>query len=222
MTAEEPSQVPTRSDASGRGVRPPGRRPRYQACAGVLVTTKHDDGGPLPICRELVALQAHQRIPSHPFDCCGRAWRTRTGTHCPDRPAAEQGWLFRADARRMLFRASIDQGASRDDARNRPLARLARLRRAVAAEWTTTIVSRSQGSPHLVANTAPEVDDPLTAVIDTAGATQLVAAHEVFLERVAYGLEAVTDAAFDLWCDGPHGASLVAGWRPQTSRGVTS
>jgi hypothetical protein len=49
---------------------------------------------------------------------------------------------------------------------------------------------------HLVANTAPEVDNFFPAVIDTAGATQLVAASEVFLERVAYGLEAVTDVSF--------------------------
>ena len=46
---------------------------------------------------------------------------------------------------------------------------------------------------HLVANPAPEIDDLLAAVIDAAGATQLVAAREVLLERVAHGLEAGTD-----------------------------
>jgi hypothetical protein len=34
----------------------------------LLVVTKYDDCGPLPVRRELVALEAHQRIRSHPFD----------------------------------------------------------------------------------------------------------------------------------------------------------
>ena len=59
------------------------------------------------------------------------------------------------------------------------------------AEWTTTIVSCSHGSPVcLVPHAAPEVDDLLAAVIDAAGAAQLAATREVLRERLAHGLEA--------------------------------
>jgi hypothetical protein len=34
----------------------------------LLVATKYDDGGPVPIRGELVALETNQRVRSHPFD----------------------------------------------------------------------------------------------------------------------------------------------------------
>ena len=66
----------------------------------------------------------------------------------------------------------------------------------------------------LVANAAPEVDDLLAAVIDTAGAAQLSAPGEVLGERLAHRLEATTDVSFDdhliRWRDG-HDSSSTRG-----------
>jgi hypothetical protein len=46
-----------------------------------------------------------------------------------------------------------------------------------------------------VADSTPQVDDLLPAVIRAAGAAQLPASNEVLLERVADDLEAATGAA---------------------------
>ena len=50
---------------------------------------------------------------------------------------------------------------------------------------------------HLVPNATPEVDDLLAAVEGAAGASQLGAAREVLLERVAHWLEAATDVSLN-------------------------
>jgi hypothetical protein len=48
-----------------------------------------------------------------------------------------------------------------------------------------------------VPDPAPQVDDLRSAVVSAAGAAQLVSSGEVLHERVAHGLEAATDMAFN-------------------------